>query len=74
MPGDRLDLSSDPNPPPAPSPREFLGVHFACCGIYARVYLNSQRTEYIGRCPKCLAKARFVIGDNGQGGRFFSVS
>ena len=75
MAGDHLDLSSDPNPTREPAPsRAFLGVHFACCGVYARVYRNAEGTEYIGRCPKCMTRARFVIGENGQGGRFFSVS
>jgi hypothetical protein len=74
MAGERLDLSSDPNPPEKPAARPFLGVHFACCGVYARIYMNREGTEYVGRCPRCLAQARFVIGEGGQPGRFFTVS
>ncbi|MBW3600948.1 MAG: hypothetical protein KY475_27240 [Planctomycetes bacterium] len=74
MSGEHLDLSSDPNPPRPPPARGFLGVHFACCGLYSRVYLNREGTEYVGRCPKCMAQAKFVIGEGGHGGRFFSVS
>jgi hypothetical protein len=77
MPGDHLDLSSEPGgtaESASPGSRRFLGVHFACCGVYARVYVNREGTEYVGRCPRCLAQARFVIGDEGHSGRFFSVS
>jgi hypothetical protein len=76
MSGENLDLSSEPREPaePAPGPRPFLGIHFACCGVYARVYRNREGTEYAGRCPRCFAQARFVIGEEGQAGRFFSVS
>jgi hypothetical protein len=77
MPGENLDLSSDSQgaaDSAPPGARRFLGVHFACCGAYARVYVNREGTEYVGRCPRCLAQARFVIGEEGQSGRFFSVS
>jgi hypothetical protein len=77
MSGENLDLSSDSQGADKSAPmgaRRFLGVHFACCGAYARVYVNREGAEYAGRCPRCLARARFVIGEDGQSGRFFSVS
>jgi hypothetical protein len=88
MPGEHLDLSSDPQPPrrerekggvgalgaPHDAGQRFLGVHFACCNTYARVYVNREGTEYVGHCPRCFARAKFVIGEQGQSGRFFSVS
>jgi hypothetical protein len=77
MAGENLDLSSDPPAgmdSQAGGSRRFLGIHFACCGVYARVYVNREGTEYVGRCPRCLAQARFVIGENGASGRFYSVS
>jgi hypothetical protein len=74
MSGQHLDLSSDPHPPEKDPPRRFLGVHFACCAVYARVYLNRDGTEYVGHCPRCLRAARFVISEDGHSGRFFSVS
>jgi hypothetical protein len=51
--------------------RPYLGVHFACCGIYARVYRNRDRTAYEGRCPRCLGRLRVAIGRGGTDERFF---
>ena len=51
MPGDQLDISSDPERQKSGtlrSSRRFLGVHFACCGSYARVYVNCDETGYVG--------------------------
>lgn len=87
MPGENLDLSSEP-PRPAPHParrpapadppsragRPFLGVRFNCCGEYARIYRNEQATAYQGRCPRCGKPAEFTIGPGGSGARFFEVS
>ncbi len=51
--------------------RPFLGVHFACCDIYRRVYLDANQTGYTGRCPKCGQTVRFQIGEGGTPARFF---
>lgn len=76
MPGERLDLSSDgpDRDAPATGPGGFLGVNFACCGVYARVYPNRDKTAYEGRCPKCLRSVRFLIGPGGATDRFFTAS
>ena len=76
-PGQRLDLTSDA----APSPQEridakeqgFLGIHFACCGVYARVYRNRGGTAYEGRCPRCLSPVTIGIGPGGSDSRFFTA-
>lgn len=73
--GLHLDLSSDS---PAPNTggqgaRTFLGVHFTCCDVYARVYPNRNGTAYVGHCPKCAKRVQFKVGPGGTDGRFFTA-
>jgi hypothetical protein len=79
MNGQLLDLSS-PAPAPACMPAEnrreasrFLGVQFACCDAYSRIYANRAGTEYVGHCPRCAKRVRFEIGPGGSDSRFFIV-
>lgn len=51
--------------------RPWLGIHFECCGVYARVYRNREATMYHGRCPQCLRRVRILVGPDGTGARFF---
>jgi hypothetical protein len=104
MPGDYLDLSSDPNPRNTPSvsssdfpmadsnfqfgnrtnteppndqqsadSRKFVGVHFVCCDIYSRIYINRTKTAYAGNCPRCMKKIELKIGPGGTSNRFFTA-
>ena len=77
MTGQLLDLTS-----PAPAPlglvadvrseaSRFLGVHFACCDAYSRVYANRAGTAYVGHCPRCAKRIQFAIGPGGTEARFF---
>jgi len=77
MTGHLLDVAS-----PAPLPRglvsdtlseasRFLGVHFACCDAYSRVYINRAGTGYVGHCPRCAKRVEFGIGPGGTEARFF---
>ncbi len=79
MAGELLDLSS-----PAPTPSgvvsdvrgeaaKFLGVHFACCDAYSRVYKNRAGTAYVGHCPRCAKRIEFAIGPGGTSSRFFTA-
>lgn len=82
--GQHLDLSSEPPGNPsgggsAPSPeqgkasRPFLGVRFACCDVYLRVYVNQTGDAYEARCPRCAKPVRFKVGAGGTDARFFEV-
>ena len=74
-PGDFLDLSSEP-PDASASPergRRFLGIHFACCDVYARIYLNRERTAYSGHCPRCSRPIHIRVGPGGTDTRFFTA-
>jgi hypothetical protein len=78
MPGEHLDLSSDgPSGSGANSAsaagRKFVGVHFACCDIYSRVYINRDATAYEGNCPRCAKRLRLAIGPGGTDSRFFTA-
>lgn len=77
MAGEFLDLSSDPEPTNASAgptkARRFLGIQFACCSVYARVYVNPEGTAYVGNCPKCTKPVELKIGPGGTDSRFFTV-
>jgi hypothetical protein len=53
--------------------RPFLSIHFACCGVYCRIYRNSDGTAYVGRCPKCAKPVRFLVAEGGTDERYFVV-
>lgn len=53
--------------------KKFLGIYFACCNTYGRIYNNSS-THYEGKCPKCLRSLRVKIGEGGVNRRFFVAS
>lgn len=92
MPGDYLDLSSEPAtsasasrvPGPAgkesiPAPstdsagRRFVGIHFICCDVYSRIYINRAGTAYSGYCPRCAKRIDLKIGPGGTDQRFFTA-
>jgi len=75
MPGENLDFSSDVQSPPSVTGanRRFVGIHFACCDVYIRIYVNQDETAYEGRCPKCSRPIKIRIGPGGTTCRFFKA-
>ncbi|HEX3601990.1 MAG TPA: hypothetical protein VHU84_17690 [Lacipirellulaceae bacterium] len=77
MSGEHLDICDDPfegtSENAAPATRPFVGVHFTCCDVYTRVYLNGDETGYQGNCPKCAKRVRLEIGPGGTDSRFFTA-
>jgi hypothetical protein len=77
MSGEHLDLTSDgPKTGPStdkPQERRFVGVHFTCCDVYSRVYVNRDATAYEGNCPRCAKRVRLAIGPGGTDSRFFTA-
>ena len=79
MAGEHVDLSSElptgkpSRPTEATSMRPFLGIHFACCQVYSRIYINAAGAAFEGRCPRCARPVTVRIGPDGTDDRFFTV-
>jgi hypothetical protein len=85
MPGDFLDFSSEPagqsrehcgtsdDAAGKAGGRRFVGIHFMCCDVYSRVYVNRQETAYVGHCPRCMRRVELKIGSGGTDARFFTA-
>lgn len=55
------------------SSRPFIGVRFACCDVYTRIYRSEDGREYRGRCPRCGKPVHFAVGPGGTDARTFVV-
>lgn len=75
MSGEHLDLSSEecPQSRTAESLRPFVGIRFACCDVYARIYRDREETAYVGHCPRCLKRIELKIAPGGTESRFFTA-
>lgn len=74
--GKHLDLTSQTRQTQKDSnstANRYLGIHFVCCDVYARVYANHKQTAYVGHCPRCAKRVQFQIGSGGTDSRFFKA-
>lgn len=62
-----------PAAPPQGRNRPYIGVHFRCCGVYARIYRRPEQPCYVGRCPRCLRMLRVRVGPDGTSARLFEA-
>ena len=77
MSSESIDFTSEPRRGSElrqnPDRRPFLGIHFACCGSYARIYVNASGSAFAGNCPKCGRRIEVGIAPHGETSRFFSA-
>jgi hypothetical protein len=73
----KLDLSTQreqgDSEASAKSSRPYISVHFACCGVYQRIYRSADGKRYEGHCPRCARPVRFLVGPGGTDARQFVV-
>ena len=53
--------------------RPFIGIHFKCCHVYSRIYVNKQMTAFVGHCPKCAKRVEVKISKDGTSSPFFTA-
>ncbi len=56
------------------SARPWLGIHYACAGVYGRVILDRSGTHYQAVCPKCSKRCTIRVGEGGTSERMFTVT
>ena len=53
--------------------KPFLMIWFRCCATYGRLPKSPDGLNYVGRCPKCLAKLEVPVGEGGTNRRMFEA-
>jgi len=53
--------------------KPYVGMHYKCCKIYQRIYLNRRKTAFVGYCPKCTIKVELKVDPSGAKSKFFQV-
>ena len=73
-PGASLDMTESGGFSAARAMKPYLMVHFACAGVYQRVYRSADGTRYLARCAKCGRAVPFKVGAGGTDRRRFVVN
>lgn len=53
--------------------KPYIGMNYKCCKLYQRIYINKEKTAFVGLCPKCGAKAEVKIDPKGESTKFFEA-
>ena len=53
--------------------KPYIGMHFKCCNVYCRIYLNHDGTAFRGNCPKCAQPVRVKAAPGGGKSRFWTA-
>ncbi len=53
--------------------RPYIGVHFKCCNVYTRIYLNRLGTAYFGHCPRCTRSLTVKVSEGGSKAKFWNA-
>lgn len=64
-------MSTNPTFKTTQKNKRFLGVRFASCNAYGRLYINDDGNAYVGRCPKCYKSYAVRVGEGGTDSRMF---
>ena len=72
--GEEVEMDESEKELDEPQRKKFLGIWFSCCNVYGRLYMNKDRTHYVGRCPRCMRSLRVKIGEGGTDRRFFRAN
>ena len=55
-----------------PEERPWLGIRWACCNVYGRVYRDPDVMMYLAHCPKCLRRLKIRVDPrSGTTSKFF---
>lgn len=80
MEREALDLTSEPASGVSGSSRiaggvrPFVGIHFACCNAYVRVYPASVGQKKVLNCPRCARALHVEFSDAEKGTAFRQIS
>jgi hypothetical protein len=48
-------------------------MHYKCCNIYSRIYLNRAGTAFVGWCPKCAHQVKLIVSADGSDEKMFTA-
>jgi phage terminase large subunit GpA-like protein len=53
--------------------RPYVGMHFKCCNVYARIYLDAKQMHFRGGCPRCGRQVQLKATPSGSKANFWEA-